>query len=303
MTKPETSSNAPILPGTKESPLTGESLTRVIAIMCFLASLALGAFLAIGKATDSWTQGLADSVTVQIKPSKEMTSADQLTTALNLLTATEGVEAANPLSRKESQALLEPWLGKNKFLLDLPIPQLIEVQIQPGGIVNLEALGRRLAQQVPGAQLDDHRRWNDRLVKFAGSLKGLSFTILLLIVFATVMIIVFATRADMSASRDIVEVLHLIGAKDEFIALQFQWHFFWIALWAGFMGIGGAAIAFFFLGQAARRDWAGPTGDILPTLAFDPSFYVFLLLIPVMTVIVCVATARFAVLHTLRNTL
>ena len=94
-------------------------------------------------------------------------------------------------------------------------------------------------------------------------------------------------------------MLHLIGAKDELIAKEFQTHFFWIALWAGLMGIGAAGITFMILGQASRSGWASETVAFLPTLAFQPSFYFFLVMVPVGAVVLTVLTARLTVIHTL----
>lgn len=120
-----------------------------------------------------------------------------------------------------------------------------------------------------------------------------------MIVGATAMIIIFATRSGLAANVHIVEVLHLIGAKDALIAREFQNHFFWISLWAGLMGIGGAGITFVLLGQASRSSWADNMFAFLPTLAFDPSFYAFLLLIPLGAIVLTVFTARMTVIHTL----
>jgi cell division transport system permease protein len=68
---------------------------------------------------------------------------------------------------------------------------------------------------------------------------GGGFAILVLVLIATVLSVTFATRGAMASNRPIVEVLHFIGAKDGFIAGQFQSHFLILGLQGG--AIGGLA--------------------------------------------------------------
>ena len=65
--------------------------------------------------------------------------------------------------------------------------------------------------------------------------------------------VAFATRGAMASNRTIVEVLHFVGAKDSYIARQFQSHFLTLGLKGGALG-GGAALVFLAL--------AGPVNDL-----------------------------------------
>ena len=76
--------------------------------------------------------------------------------------------------------------------------------------------------------------------------------VLLLMLAATMLSVAFATRGAMAANRPIVEVLHFIGAKDGFIAGQFQRHFLVLGLEGGLIG-GGAAIVRVHAGRAGRQ--------------------------------------------------
>lgn len=297
-------STGPILPGIGENIMSGWSLVRIIAIMCFLASLALGAMLAVNDAAAKWSNNLSGALTIQLKATPKMDEAAQIAKTREILAQTEAVASVRILSKAASAKLLEPWLGNQGILNELPLPVLVEVTLDgrhdsSGDNDNFQALRQSLETSVPGSVLDDHRRWNDQLDRVSSALRWLSFCILILIVGATAMIIIFATRSGLAANEDIVEVLHLVGARDALIAREFQNHFLWIAVWAGFMGIGGAGITFVLLGQASRSSWAGDMFAFLPTLAFEPSFYVFLLLIPLGTIALTVATARLTVIHTL----
>lgn len=296
-------STGPILPGIGENIMSGWSLVRIIAIMCFLASLALGAMLAVNDAAAKWSNNLSGALTIQLKANPQMDEATQIAKTREILSRTEAVVSVRVVSKAAAAKLLEPWLGDQGILNELPLPVLVEITLdgQRDSSDNFATLREELGSSVPGSILDDHRRWNDQLDRVSSALRWLALCILGLIIGATSMIIIFATRSGLAANEHIVEVLHLVGARDALIAREFQNHFFWIAVWAGLMGIGGAGITFVLLGQASRSSWAGDMFAFLPTLAFEPSFYVFLLLIPLGTVALTVFTARITVIHTLNK--
>jgi cell division transport system permease protein len=72
-----------------------------------------------------------------------------------------------------------------------------------------------------------------------------------LIVAATVLAIIFATRGTMSSNREIVDVLHFIGASNSFIAGEFQGRFLTIGFRGGIIGGIGALVFFFLIGLTA----------------------------------------------------
>ncbi len=131
---------------------SGATLHTIVAVMSFLACLALGFVLTLGRLASEWTDGLSGSVTVQLLPSPQISQDDQVKEALRLVKNWPGVFAARALSRAESEKMLEPWLGEGNVLQDLPVPQLIEVTLQPGP-VELEGLGRALADGVPSCKM------------------------------------------------------------------------------------------------------------------------------------------------------
>ena len=118
---------------------------------------------------------------------------------------------------------------------------------------DLGALREALARAVPQANLDDHRRWAARIGTMANAIVGLAAVVFALMMAAMWTAIGFATRGAMAENREIVEVLHLVGASDAFIAREFQTHFRRL----GFRGalIGGASAMAFFLGMAGLSSW------------------------------------------------
>jgi cell division transport system permease protein len=278
---------------------SGATLHTIVAAMSFLACLTLGAVLTLSRLASDWTEGLSGSVTVQLLPSAQISPDDQLKEALRLVKQWPGIFDAEPVSRSEAARMLEPWLGEGNVIEDLPVPQLIRVTLVPGKPVELEGLGHALADGVPGAQLDDHKRWNQELASFASSSEAVGWAVLLLIAVATFAIVIYATQSGLQAHREIVEVVHMIGARDVFIASEFQRHFLWLGLRGGMIGF-VIAIATLFGSSFFWDSREAPVGaQYLPQLVTSPFHYLWLLFVPGAIGLIAMWTARFTVLRVL----
>jgi cell division transport system permease protein len=216
--------------------VTGGSLTLVIAIMCFFACLTVGAVYLMNKSASGWMQNIASEISVQIEPTAGV-DADQLAREISLfLEQQPGVLSASPIPLETSRSLLEPWLGKLETLETLPIPRLIAVQLDRTSPPDLAQVRAALASKFPSAILDDHRQWQNQIRTVTRSFALGGVAILLLVCAATTAIIVSATRSAMLSNREIVEVLHFVGATDRFIAKEFERHFLALGIRAGLVG-------------------------------------------------------------------
>nr|WP_193372569.1 FtsX-like permease family protein [Oceanicola sp. S124] len=211
------------------------------AAMTFLAVFALALSLATGRLASNWSEELARSSTLRISAPAEQVAA-QTEAALQVLATTGGVARARALSREEQQALLEPWFGPDLPVDSLPIPQLIEI-IEDAQGYDPDGLRLRLAAEVPGAVLDDHGRWRRPLVKAAGRIRALGLLSLLLIGGVMGAMITLAANSALAANGQVIAVLRLVGARDDFIARAFVRRFTFRAFWGAALGM--------FLGLAA----------------------------------------------------
>jgi len=249
-------SDASIVP--KDS-IAGSALVAVIAIMTFLASLITGAVMLVIGSTAEWQSEVAREMTIQVRPTPNRPIDDEVAKAVAVARAARGVAEVRPYSRQDSARLLEPWIGTGLAIDDLPVPRIIMVRLQSGIQPDVGALRAALAQQVAGATLDDHGGWVDRMRTMAGSAIAIGVGMLALMLTATILSVAFATRGAMAANRPIVEVLHFVGARDGYIARQFQRHFLALGLKGGAIG-GGAAIALFALAQLLVDRFIGTAG-------------------------------------------
>ena len=269
----------------------------IIALMVYLAALALAGALMAESAIGRWSQGLSGSLTVQIMPSQDPDAKAQqarVEAALALLRATPGIVAAEPLSDARVMQLLEPWLGPGGAR-DLPLPALIDVRLATGAAIDLGALAARLAEAVPGTILDDHQRWLNELIMLGRSVELVAVVVLALIAAAAAAATVFGTRMALAVHRHVIDVMHLIGAQDVYVARQFQAHALGIGLRGGLTGLLFAATTLLAVEGLVRSDGT----DFLPSLALQPWQWGTLALLPVATALIAMVTARVTVLRTL----
>ena len=277
--------------------ITGATLVLVVAAMCYLACLALGAMITVTSSASDWTAQLEGALTIQVKPQNDIALEDQIGAALSVLDGTTGIAQAKALSNEDVRALLDPWLGESRDSEDLPLPSLIDVQLEPGAFIDMARLAERLAAAAPGIELDTHRQWLGELLSAARSATWLSIGILVLITLTTGAIVVFATQASLAANHETVEVLHLVGAQDEFVANEIQMHFFQLGLRGGASGLGAAVITFLLI------SWLGSEGGafLLPVPGLTIGDYPWLLTVPAAIALTTTAAARITVLRVLRR--
>ncbi|CAN0461052.1 unnamed protein product, partial [Scytosiphon promiscuus] len=227
--------------------VTGSSLTVVISIMCFLASLTAGSVYLINQSAAAWTDDIASEVTVQLGVERGDNIDDKLSKLSFFLTNQKGISGVRPLPEEESAVLLEPWLGKEADLKGLPIPRLIAVELDRTNPPNLIRLRDDIQKNFKNATLDDHRSWQSQIQTVTRSMALGGLAVLLLVGLATTGIIVSATRSAMASNREIVEVLHFVGATDRFIAREFERHFLSLGIKSGLVGAVGSLLIFVFM--------------------------------------------------------
>lgn len=288
--------SAPIVPAQS---IAGKSLMIVIAIMSFLACLTLGAVSLVRDASLGWQADIVREITIQVRPVDGVDTSAEATKAANIAASMPGVASARTLADWENAKLLEPWLGSGLDMSDLPIPHLIVVELADPDAVDLISLATRLDKEVKGASLDDHRNWTDRLKTMANATVIIGVSILGLVFVATVLSVIFATRGAMASNRDIVSVLHYVGAEASFIAREFQRHFLFLGLKGGLIGASGAAVLFAVLSFFIGRSLATPEGDQVSALfgrfAIGPTGYLGALVIALLIGIMTAITSRLTV--------
>jgi cell division transport system permease protein len=248
--------DTPLVP---RNSISGRALVAVVAIMTFLASLTTGAVILVSGAATEWQSEVGREITIQVVPAPNRNLDVTADKAAAVARAFPGVGDVRVYSKEESAKLLEPWLGSGLSLDTLPVPRLIVIKLASGASPDTSQLRKQLAEQAPGATLDDHRGWVDRMHAMTVTATAIGIGILILMLAATVLSVSFATRGAMATNKIVIEVLHFVGAKNGFIAGHFQRHFLMLGLQGGAIG-GGAAMLLFLLASGISRWFAGTAG-------------------------------------------
>ena len=293
----------PIVPA---GSVTGRSLTLVITIMCFLACLTAGAVYMINQSAAAWLKDIASEVTVQIEPRERADTDRVVKDVATFLVSQPGIRGVKPLSSEQSAALIEPWLGQSDALKSLPIPRLIAVELDRVAPPDFAALRERLAAEFKGVALDDHRQWQLQIRTITRSFALGGLAILMLVGAATTAIIISATRSAMASNREIVEVLHFVGATDRFIAREFEKHFLSLGIRAGLVGAGSAMLVFLLMPSVMELLGGGTVTmaelrRMIGSGAIDGPGYILLATVVVVIAALCMLTSRFGVYRILHS--
>ncbi len=284
-------------------PLRNDASSRflpwLVALMVFLTSVAVAAMFVLNGLVDRWDRDIAGTLTVQIAPALGPEGAlgtrERVDAALAVLQDTRGVLTARALTKAELSALVEPWLGSSGLIEDLPLPQLIDVTLDPDARPDLDALAQRLGERVPGASLDDHRIWLSRLIDLSRTVEWIALAVVALIGTVTALTVVYATRTGMAVHREVIEVLHLTGARDAYVARQFAEHTFMLCLRGGLLGVAMAVPVLVGVASTAR----GVRGGFLPDLSLPLTGWLAIALLPAAAAALAMITARVTVHRTI----
>lgn len=283
---------APLLPR-DGGPST--SLLFVVATLCFLACLTAIGVLASDRAARGWIGQLGGEATVIVRPKRGETPDAAAARAAEALAGTAGVSEARALEPQKAYDLIRPWLGDVSDLEDLPVPRLVTVTLDPKAPADARRLAQALKAQDVDASVDDHGVWIKDIERSATLARGLGAGVFLLIAGAAGAVIAFATQAGLAGRKDVVEVLHLSGAEDRYIAGLFQLKFARMALLGGVIGAGVAAV----LGAALRL--AGGPGGLTPALPVAWSDLAVVLACPLAAAMVAAVAARLTASALIRD--
>lgn len=290
----------PIVP---DGSVTGTALVIVIAIMTFLACLTLGGVTLVRDSAATWQSQISREATIQIRPLDGQDIEKSLADASAVAQTFAGVLGTRIIDRAATARLLEPWLGTGLDLDELPVPRLVVVTIDESSPPDFASMRAELVKQIPGASFDDHRTWIDRLTSMAHTTVFIGICVLALVMSATILTVIFATRGAMSGNSHIIEVLHFIGAESKTVAREFEWHFFRTAMKGALCGGAFAMMIFFIISWWTSNHMATPEGDqaaaMFGNFSIGREGYIGAAIIIIMVSLLTMVTSRITVIRQL----
>ena len=287
--------DSPLLPA---SDAREAALFFVIGALCFLAALAALTTRGTYKAAEAWGAQIEGDITVVMRDTDQRTANDVADRVAVLATVFE----ARILSQDEVEALLEPSLGPGGLPDGLPVPILMVVQAATAVGDPSPDISRILNEFGVDGDVAGNAGYAENVRGALSVLRLVALSIVALLSATAIAVIAFATHAALLARRDIVDVLHLSGAEDRYIAGLFERRFWVLALQAG---MGGAVAALMitalivFTGSGSQ----GVEAQLLPRLSLDFWDVVILLVTPIVAGLAARIAARVTVMTSLKEML
>ena len=271
---------APLLPRRLRN---ARALWVVLIIMAMLAGCALLFSRGSMRLSGDWQSQLTDTLTVQIMLDNAEDWTEQTDIARTALSSALPRVDIDVLPQAEARQLLQPWLGNAALPDNLAVPGLISLT---GENMSLAHVQSTLDAAGVLANIDDNSRYANQLRGTARRLVGIGLGTLLLILLAGLSVNIFATRAAMTAQKDIIRVLVQVGASDKFIARLFIGQAFRRGALGAVLGLGFAALLWFVLsitGDWGGLGWAGLTSGLIDII--------WLVCLAVIFALICAAAA------------
>ena len=273
-------------------------LEIISIISVFLFTITLAGFFMINSLVNSWDKGIVNGFTVQVTDEKttDETQADvRLNKVINFFEQIENVEKVRLVSDKKIAKLMRPWLGDSVDVSVLPMPKLIEVKVKANSSFNFDKVAKDLSKVAPYTSINAHQVWLNKLIVFAKSVKALAFSILLLVLIICSFSIFYATKTSLGIHQNIIEILHIMGATDDYIAKQYARRGFFIGFVSGLIGVLAGGAVLWFMADVA----AGLKGGIFDKASLDTVSVMYILTLPMITALISMFTSYYTVRKTL----
>ncbi len=274
------------------------ALFFVIGALCFLAALAALTTRGTYKAAEAWGAQIEGDITVIMRDTDRRTAE----TVADRVTVLATVFDARVLSEEDVETLLEPSLGPGGLPDGLPVPMLMVVQADTAVGDPTVDIRRILNELGVDGDVAGNAGYAENVRGALSILRLVALSIVALLSATAIAVIAFATHAALLARRDIVDVLHLSGAEDRYIAGLFERRFWVLALQAG-MGGAVAALMITALIVFSGSGSQGVEAQLLPRLSLDFWDIVILLITPIVAGLAARLAARVTVMTSLKETL
>ena len=277
-------------------------LVLLIALMTFLAMLALSGSFALGSMSKKWSSGLENKVTIEIPAEKSdgsLRTKEKITEfSQKVVTALEkntDVRSITVLDEGDIQELVSPWLGEDMVLDEIPLPGLISLELKETTPEIIKTLEKDMAYINDNIRIDTHESWLNSLLRVTGTLQLSASMITLIIAFTTVVAVAGGVQSRMAIHKEDVELLHLMGASDEYITKQFQRHALVMAVRGAAFGTGASLLVLLVIALL----YSNHSEALLPNAHFSPLQWGTLIALPALACIIAALASRFTVLRAL----
>ena len=279
-------------------------LIVLVGLMAFLSTVVLSFSFTLNTVMDGWSQGLENKITLEI-PAKidqsTLRGAGEMkkiqAAIIEKMSQLDAIKTITPVEEKKLQTLVQSWLGQSTFIEDLPMPSLISLELHDSAPEIITSLTQVIHDVDKHTIIDTHETWLDDLLKLTRSMQSGIIAIVLVIAMTTVAAIAGAMKSQIEIHRDDVELLHLMGARDQYITGQFVRHAGILSLFGALGGLVSALCIMTVIGFIFKDQDYG----FLPKAAIHWGDIGALCLLPLVICGISAGSARYTVMQVLQR--
>ncbi|WP_032112489.1 cell division protein FtsX [Candidatus Paracaedibacter symbiosus] len=282
-----------------EIPINQDAVTRfvpmIMALLVFLLSLVLAGAFSISSSLKNWHVGASHKLTIEVPLQHELDRERMIPNIVTFLQSVPGINHVEPIKHQQLLSLLEPWVGQAEMLSDVPVPALIDIDVDPNAHLEVPELIQKLRQYAAGVRIESHSRWLETLLILRTSLQVVAYLFALIIAMTVAITVMLVTKVGLASHYQSIAVLRLMGAHNSYIARKFQAHALKLASKGALIGFLAAFPVLIGLNYVTSN--FGVPEMLRPTA--DLSLIALLVIIPFIIIGLSILVARFAVLKTL----
>lgn len=209
----------------------------IIALMVFLAVLALSGAASVNMMVQTWQQKHVEKTAIILKDSSfsELSFDARRNRVLEILRNSNQVARVAEVSKNELSLVGAASHAPTRSLR-------LEIQTYPGQQLNVGRLMHRLQIENLGAHVSNSQQEREVLLQIGRSVLWISTLLATLIGLAAIVTVAFVTHSGLEAHQRIINILNIVGAQNHFIAQQFQRHALVLAFKGGIIGAGFAVL-------------------------------------------------------------
>lgn len=190
----------------------GRFVPALIAVLVYLATIALAAMLLVGGSAERWRAERGGRLTVQLAPPATQEARQAaIDRALTVIRALPSVVRAEPVSEARLVALLRPWLASASEGAPA-LPAVIDVELTADAGGRADSIRERLGAELPNARIDGGHAAQPPALRLMRAIEALALLLVVLLGGTLAATVVFAMRERLAARRETIEILHLLGA-------------------------------------------------------------------------------------------
>ncbi|MDR1551501.1 MAG: hypothetical protein LBS14_02390 [Holosporaceae bacterium] len=268
----------------------------ILGFLMYSVTIAMMSGFFTYNLTSGWQDALSGRMTIEFQSNvngvDETLTSKQNEEVIKIIKSTAGIKSVKKLNESDILKILEPRLNSTAIPDDFPFPAIFDVEAEKDASIDLLLLTDKLSKISQGVRIHDHINWYAPVAKISNGLSGFAL-ILAVLIFATVcMSVIFITRKTLGEHARTVRILQLIGATNTYIASQFKQYYFLVGCRASLISIASSILTV----------WGITSLSGIALLCSNTLKYILItLVIPVISVILIMITAKTTVLFFLKN--